>query len=790
MLAMAGVCAAENGRPSSASSGLENYPDEYVVITSSSPSSQGKVRALAAEANLSAYGTVTRHLGSGALVLNSARRSGGARSPSKLSTLSARLGFEDRFCKDLLARKVVSACSPNYALRAAEVVSSDPLTPNMWGLSIQEGVAASSAWDITTGSRDVVVAVIDTGIDYNHPDLAANIWTNPGEVPANGIDDDGNGIVDDVHGANFVSGTLRNGDPYDDSEHGTHVAGVIGAALNNGVGGAGVSPQVSLMALKFMDAQGVGRLSDAIAAINYMVDLKVNRGVNVVVSNNSWGGGAFSAPLAAAIEGAKAAGIVFIAAAGNAQQDVDLFPSYPSSYESDNVVAVGAVGRDGKLASFSNFGSEGVDIAAPGVDILSTAPGGSYKTLSGTSMATPFVSGALALLFAIEPSISMADAINRLYETGRKNEALYDAEQGRALLRTQRLVDVSRLVRNERVALPPVGDGLPACGYDFQLSNLVRGGAIDTAADSAPIVNQQDEEGYYSLTLPFEFPFFRATTRRVYISPNGVVYLHKPGAPDYQVAARAPNFSVAALHTDLTPRSAKEGVRVKSAEDRVTIMWRSEHYALSGQGQLTIRLTLYKSGVIRDSISFDAAADPVEMRRLVFGNPFSAPATAALGLIGISGASQAASNTVDLGASQLQLLSSGQEALHLGVAMVPTCITVEDAATPALAASVSRLRVKLSSDRRRIHVQLFGAGSGQVAVTASLDNRLCNQTGWVSLVNGRGGYTLRWPPGATRLTLKSGSARKRVALSGVARRLSRSGSERLCSQLLRSVIPR
>jgi subtilisin family serine protease len=178
------------------------------------------------------------------------------------------------------------------------------------------------------------------------------------------------------------------------------------------------------MGLKFMDAGGGGRLSDAIAAIDYMVSMKVNHGVNIRVSNNSWGGGGFSPALHAAIDRARAAGIAFMAAAGNSRQDTDLFPSYPSSYEVANVVSVAAIDTNQSLASFSNFGAESVDIAAPGVGIFSTLPNGRYGYLSGTSMATPHVAGALALLFAAEPSTSLEQAIERLYETGRHTASL------------------------------------------------------------------------------------------------------------------------------------------------------------------------------------------------------------------------------------------------------------------------------------------------------------------------------------------------------------------------------
>lgn len=266
-------------------------------------------------------------------------------------------------------------------------------------------IGAVQAWNMTTGSRKVVVGVIDTGIDGNHPDLAENMWKNPGEVgldasgrdkETNGIDDDGNGYADDVRGWDFVN---NDRDPTDDQGHGTHTAGTIGAVGNNRAGVTGVNWQVSLVGIKFLGADGSGTLDDAVEAIEYSTRLGVN------LTSNSWGGGGFSAAMAAAIREAGDKGILFVAAAGNEANDNDTSPSYPATYPFDNVISVAATNHSDTLAYFSNFGAQSVHIAAPGVDVLSTTPGGKYEELSGTSMACPHVSGAAALVWAAFPGL-------------------------------------------------------------------------------------------------------------------------------------------------------------------------------------------------------------------------------------------------------------------------------------------------------------------------------------------------------------------------------------------------
>ena len=293
----------------------------------------------------------------------------------------------------------------------APLVPNDPRFSELWGLhntgqtggTVDADIDAPEAWDLSTGSSGVVVAVIDTGVDYNHQDLSANMWTNLGEIPGNGIDDDGNGYVDDVYGIDAYNG---DSDPFDDHGHGTHCSGTIGAVGNNGVGVVGINWMVRIMALKFLSAGGYGYTSGAITCLNYAVWMKTYRAVNVRVTSNSWGGGGFSQSLLDAINAAAAADILFVAAAGNANNNNDVNPSYPASYDATNIISVAATDHNDQRASWSNYGPSTVHVAAPGVSILSTTPGNTYSSWSGTSMATPHVSGLAALILSRRPTFT------------------------------------------------------------------------------------------------------------------------------------------------------------------------------------------------------------------------------------------------------------------------------------------------------------------------------------------------------------------------------------------------
>ena len=307
--------------------------------------------------------------------------------------------------EELNASQLVEYAEPNY-LYSINKAANDTNYEKLWGLanigakdaSGKPGVVgldinAEKAWDVTTGSTNVVVAVIDTGVDYTHPDLKNNAWVNEAEASGKaGVDDDLNGYVDDVHGYDFAN---NSGKVIDDHGHGTHCAGTIGGEGNNSNGVAGVNWNVRLMGLKFMTKEGSGSLANAILSIDYA------RKNGAHILSNSWGGGSFSVALEKAIKDANDAGILFVAAAGNSTQNTDNRPSYPASYEVDNVISVAAVDNRGKFGIFSNYGAKTVHVAAPGVNIYSTFPGG-YKTLSGTSMAAPHVAGVAALLLANE----------------------------------------------------------------------------------------------------------------------------------------------------------------------------------------------------------------------------------------------------------------------------------------------------------------------------------------------------------------------------------------------------
>lgn len=294
----------------------------------------------------------------------------------------------------------VAIVTPDFEL-TTQSIPNDPSFGSLWGLSnngsqgglLNADINIEPAWALGTATS-IVTAVIDTGVDYTHPDLASNIWTNTDEVAGNGIDDDGNGFVDDVRGWDFVN---NDSDPMDDNGHGTHVAGTIGAVGNNGIGVTGVAWTASIMPLKFLDQSGSGSLSDAIKAIQYA---RVN-GAKII--NASWGGGGFSSALQSAITQFITSGGLFVAAAGNEATNNDVTPSYPANYQ--GVISVGASTRTDTRASFSNYGTS-VDVFAPGQSILSTLPGNRYGSLSGTSMATPQVAGALALLWGQNPTLS------------------------------------------------------------------------------------------------------------------------------------------------------------------------------------------------------------------------------------------------------------------------------------------------------------------------------------------------------------------------------------------------
>ena len=330
--------------------------------------------------------------------------------------------------RHLRAQRAVRFVEPNW-LYTTQAAPNDTYYQDgsLWGVygdasplkQNAYGSQAAEAWNAGKDcSASVVVGIIDEGVMTTHPDTQANIWHNPYDVPGNGIDDDGNGFIDDETGWDFENNDNSAFDGVGD-DHGTHVSGTIGAVRNNGIGTAGICGQVKMVNAKFLGANG-GTTANAIKAIDYITDLKTRHGLNLVATNNSWGGGGFSQALKDAIDRSGAANILFIAAAGNGNlfgigQNTDKKPNYPSAYTSENIIAVAAINKKGAKAGFSNYGLVSVDLGAPGVGIWSTVPKlvdgvltPSYASYDGTSMATPHVTGAVALYASLHPGSTAA----------------------------------------------------------------------------------------------------------------------------------------------------------------------------------------------------------------------------------------------------------------------------------------------------------------------------------------------------------------------------------------------
>lgn len=316
--------------------------------------------------------------------------------------------------KELLSLPGVLLAEPNYEVSLLDFFpSEDPLYKEQWALE-NDGrnggkagadIKAKAAWQLAEHHRDVVVAVIDTGIDYRHPDLRDAMWTNSKEIPGNGIDDDNNGYIDDYHGYNFYEEGVH--DPMDDHMHGTHCSGII-AASHNQIGIKGIAPKTKLMAVKFLGPLGNGDIAGGIAGIEYALKMKVD------IMSNSWGGPPYSEILNEVMNRVEQAGILFVAAAGNDHANNDADPMYPASYRQENVIAVAASNRSDDIARFSNWGVKLVHLAAPGKDIYSTILNGRYKSASGTSMAAPYVSGVLSLMKSHLPNLSAKELKDRL----------------------------------------------------------------------------------------------------------------------------------------------------------------------------------------------------------------------------------------------------------------------------------------------------------------------------------------------------------------------------------------
>lgn len=437
---------------------------------------------------------------------------------------------------------LVEFAEPDYLIHVDQVIPNDPIYLNgsQWNLNNtgqfggkpDADIDAPEGWGIQNSASNIIVAVIDSGIRYTHEDLRSNMWKNPGEIPGNGIDDDNNGYIDDVYGINAVDGAANPADPFDDYGHGTHVAGIIGASANNGKGVAGVAWEVKIMALKFIDSQNNGYLSDAVECINYAI----KKGAKII--NASWGSTNYSATLQSAISSARNAGIIFVASAGNEGRNNDSIPTYPASYNLDNIISVAATDLNDELANYSNYGANSVDLGAPGTSIYSTffINDSYYLYLSGTSMAAPHVSGICALTWSRFPIHNYRQIIRRVLEGVDKLPSLSGkcVTGGRANL--YNTLANYQIVYTNYVWIPTNGM--------TQLPLADNG--ISTA-----------------IFLPFDFKFFGSVKRMLYIGANGLVGFSTNGMDKTSNTALAntntPNDCIYVYWDDLNPAS-KGGV--------------------------------------------------------------------------------------------------------------------------------------------------------------------------------------------------------------------------------------
>ena len=502
-------------------------------------------------------------------------------------TVHAKGKLNQLAAKKLLASGQVKFIEPNYLFRAFRQPE-DPLYPEQWAsnntttnidLDLQE------AWEQTTGDREIVVALVDSGIEYTHPDLKNNLWLNTREIPKNGKDDDGNGIVDDIYGFNSIS---EDGQVFDELGHGTHCAGIIGAEGDNSLGVSGVNWQVKLMALKFMNDSGVGTTQDAIEAIEYALKMKAE-GVNIRVINSSWGGYFHSQALENVIRAANDAGILFVAAAGNFGSNNDSNPIYPASYQIDNIISVGAIDKEGNLASFSNYGESSVDLAAPGVEILSTEKGNTYSFRSGTSMAAPYVSGVAALLAAKEPILTAGQLKSRLLNT-TKTLATLDT-----LVRTAGMISASGVIDNTLSPEVNIESDFSYYQEDFPANNLA------SLGEKIPL----GDDGYYKLQLGFDFLYYGKPYSALAVSANGrlIPLTSTDSLPTEFDHSNSFKPGILPWHDDLVAASNDNGgVWVYRSNQLISINWVSKVFGHRNDSNpdfdLRVEARIYKNGTI------------------------------------------------------------------------------------------------------------------------------------------------------------------------------------------------
>ena len=488
----------------------------------------------------------------------------------------------------------------------------DPNMSDLWGLhnTGQSGgtsdadIDAPEAWDIATGLASVLVGVIDTGIDYNHPDLADRIFINFGEIPGNDIDDDNNGYIDDIHGYDFYN---DDGDPYDDDDHGTHVSGTIGGVGNNGIGIVGVNWDVTLLALKMFPKDDSGYTSDAIEAVHYATNMGVH------MTSNSWGGGGYSRNLKSMIESANTAGILFVAAAGNDSEDADIEPHYPSGYTNENIISVAATDHHDALASFSNFGANSVDLAAPGVSIYSTIPSASYDYLQGTSMATPHVTGVCALLWSAFPSLDHLTVKEQILSGVDPIPALdgITVTGGRLNAFNALQIAAGPLLQLEDSTLDDTfgnGDGFINPGETIELGMVLKNIGIDPASGLSATISITDDPSAY-LSLP------------------GPAQINLESIESNETVVSTQTHSLTVHSSATTPYQAEVTLEL---EDSLANTWR-----------FPVTINIYTSSIISGRITTLTNSSPISGATIQYSGPsqglVTSQADGSYSFVGISG---------------------------------------------------------------------------------------------------------------------------------------------------------
>jgi len=486
----------------------------------------------------------------------------------------------------------VDVAEPDYLWQAASAPN-DPSYANdaLWHLNNvgqnfgtpDADIDAPEGWDILNSASNIIVAIVDTGVNYTHEDIAANMWINPGEIPGNGIDDDGNGVIDDVHGISALAGSPTSGTPLDDFGHGAHVAGILGAVGNNGIGVCGVAWRIRLMSCKFIDANGSGATSDLLECLEYA---RTN-GARVI--NCSFvGPGPYSTTLSNAFWTVRNAGIVVVTAAGNSGLNNDETPYYPASFKMDNLVAVAATTRNDDLWSASHYGATTVHLGAPGVDILSTWLGAHdvYYNNSGTSMAAPVVSGVAALLRAKYPNDTAQKIVARL------------------LLATDPLPGLAgKCVTGGRVNLRKALDATTLPIYSIQPA------VYDWVQTNGMTFVPLTADGLSSARpLPFTFRFFANSYTQLYIAANGLLGFANAGlgiALNQDIpGGSTPNAAIYPYWDDLNPTAGGSvwfGTHGQAPNRSVVVSWVGVPHNITSPPPLTpltFQVILHESGPI------------------------------------------------------------------------------------------------------------------------------------------------------------------------------------------------